>query len=63
VAEVVALEPLGSETLLYCRTREGADLVVRTAERLAVRPDQTVGLEVDAAAAHLFDGGSGERIR
>jgi ABC-type sugar transport system ATPase subunit len=62
VAIIQVVETLGSETLLYCRTDGGAELVVRTAARPSVRADTSVGLSLDPGRLHLFDAATGRRL-
>ncbi len=49
------VEALGAETLVYVSTPQGAQLVARLNERSLLRAGDTVGLQIDADAAHLFD--------
>ena len=53
--EVELVESLGAETLIYVKTAGGAQLVSRQSSRSSLRPGQTVGLRLQADAAHLFD--------
>jgi len=60
-AEVIVVEPTGSETQLYARL--GAQqLTAVFRERHDFRPGATVRLKPRAASAHLFDPKSGVRI-
>ncbi|MEK8032461.1 ABC transporter ATP-binding protein [Ideonella sp. DXS29W] len=52
---VELLEALGAETLIYLSTEGGAQLVSRQATRTLLQVGQTVGVAIDADAAHLFD--------
>jgi multiple sugar transport system ATP-binding protein len=52
---VELVEALGAETLIYLGTDGGAPLVVRQNTRTLLHVGQTVGVAVDAEAAHLFD--------
>jgi multiple sugar transport system ATP-binding protein len=52
---VELVEALGAETLIYVSTANGAQLTARQSIRTALRPGDTVGVELDMAAAHLFD--------
>jgi len=61
VAEVVVVEPTGSETLLNLRVG-GQSLLAVFRERLDITPGQTVTLVADPASVHLFDRQSGARI-
>jgi multiple sugar transport system ATP-binding protein len=53
---VELVEALGAETLIYVSTASGAQLTARQSIRTALRPGDTVGVDLDMAAAHLFDG-------
>jgi multiple sugar transport system ATP-binding protein len=55
-AQVELVEALGAETLVYLRTAEGAELTARQNTRSAAHAGDTVGVELDWDAAHLFDG-------
>jgi len=50
------VEALGAETLIYVSTEGGAQLTSRQNTRTQLRPGDSVGVELDADAAHLFDG-------
>jgi multiple sugar transport system ATP-binding protein len=52
---VELVEALGAETLIYLGTDGGAQLVARQSTRTLLQVGQTVGVAVDADAAHLFD--------
>jgi multiple sugar transport system ATP-binding protein len=60
-AEVVVIEPTGTETLLNLKVGEETLLAVFR-ERLDIAPGQPVTLAVDPAHTHLFDRQSGARI-
>jgi len=60
-AKVVVVEPTGAETELVLEVGDST-LVVVLHGRTSVRPDQVVGLDIDAHKVHLFDVGSGQRI-
>ena len=53
--KVDLVESLGAETLVYVRTDNGTQLVARQNNRVAWHVGDQVGLEMDRAAAHLFD--------
>ncbi len=55
-AQVELVEALGAEALIYVRTPQGAQLVARQTHRSSLRAGDSVGVNVDTAAAHLFDG-------
>jgi multiple sugar transport system ATP-binding protein len=52
---VELVEALGAETLIYVSTTQGAQLVSRQNERTTLRAGEHVGVQIDVAAAHLFD--------
>ncbi len=60
-AEVVVVEPTGSETHVVARAG-GRELVAVFRERHAFRPGDKLHLAPELGMAHLFDGTSGERI-
>ena len=60
-AEVIVVEPTGSVTEVLLRAGD-AQLVVVTSGRPSVAPGERVRLAIDAAAIHLFDRGTGQRI-
>jgi len=53
--KVELVEALGAETLVYVSTEGGAQLVARQSTRTSLQAGHTVGVAVDADAAHLFD--------
>lgn len=60
-ARVVVVEPTGAETELLVQVGD-QQLTVVMHGRTAAQPDQTVYLRFDAAKAHVFDSGSGQRL-
>jgi len=60
-AEVMVVEPTGSETQVFARVA-GEDVVAVLRERVQLRPGQRIFLEPDKDQTHLFDADSGERI-
>ena len=60
-AEVVVIEPTGSETQLFARLG-GQEIVAIFRERHKFAPGQKIRLKPRALAAHLFDQASGNRI-
>ncbi len=60
-AQVEVVEPTGAETELVLKVGDST-LVVVLHGRTTARPDQTVGLDIDAPKVHLFDAASGQRI-
>ncbi len=53
--QVDLIEALGAETLIYVTTTQGAQLIARQTERTPLQVGDAVGVQVDAAAAHIFD--------
>ena len=49
------VEALGAETLIYVTTTQGAQLVSRQNERTALHAGDSVGIQIDLEAAHVFD--------
>ena len=60
-AEVVVIEPTGSETQLFARL-DGQEIVALFRERHEFAQGQKIRLKPRALAAHLFDQASGKRI-
>ena len=60
-AEVVVIEPTGSETHLVLRAG-GEELLAISRDRVSLRPGDQVHLAPDAAQVHLFDGTTGKRL-
>jgi multiple sugar transport system ATP-binding protein len=60
-AKVVVVEPTGAETELLLRVGE-VELVVVIHGRTSAQPDDTVYLDVEAAATHVFDTAGGQRL-
>ncbi|CAH1696349.1 sn-glycerol 3-phosphate ABC transporter ATP binding subunit [Hyphomicrobiales bacterium] len=60
-AEVVVVEPTGSETQVFAKLG-GADIVGVFRDRISARPGQTIRITPDPNLVHLFDGASGERL-
>jgi multiple sugar transport system ATP-binding protein len=52
---VELVEALGAETLIYLSTEGGAQLTARQSTRTALRAGDSVGVDLDVNAAHLFD--------
>ncbi|MDB5872301.1 MAG: transporter-related protein [Ramlibacter sp.] len=52
---VELVEALGAETLIYLTTQGGAQLTSRQNTRTQLRAGDSVGVDVDANAVHLFD--------
>ncbi|HEY8799452.1 MAG TPA: TOBE domain-containing protein, partial [Candidatus Limnocylindrales bacterium] len=60
-AEVVAVEPFGSEVIIDVRINDAA-LKVRAAPDVRPAAGSTVGLRPDAAAVRVFDRSSGAAV-
>ena len=61
-AEVVAVEPFGSEVIIDVRIADEA-LKIRAAPDIRPEPGSSVGLRADPAAVRLFDASTGFAIR
>ena len=60
-AEIVTVEPTGSETQVLARFA-GHDIVGVFRERIGAKPGETIRISPDTAVAHLFDAASGARL-
>ena len=60
-AQVLGVEPLGSDTQLNLRLAD-TEVVALFHERLVVQPGDTLHLRPRLLAVHLFDGASGRRL-
>ena len=60
-AEIVVLEPTGSETLVAL-SAQGQELVAVFRERLSARPGDHIHIKPDVQLAHVFDAKSGVRL-
>jgi multiple sugar transport system ATP-binding protein len=60
-AEVVVIEPTGSETQVMLKLG-GADIVAVFRDRVAAKPGEIIKIAPDTASVHLFDGESGQRL-
>ncbi len=61
--EVVAVEPLGAETILALRLPGiDRDVLVRGGRNATARLGDRLGLHADPGALHLFDAASGQRL-
>jgi multiple sugar transport system ATP-binding protein len=60
-AKVIVVEPTGAETELLLEVG-GAKIIVVMHGRTAVRPDETVHLDIAAGKTHVFDDASGVRL-
>ncbi len=61
MAEVLVIEPTGSETQVTLRLG-GHDLVGVFRERISAKPGDRIGVSFDTTRIHLFDGQSGSRV-
>ena len=60
-ARVIVVEPTGAETELLLQVGQ-ANVIVVMHGRTTAQPDDMVGLAIDGAKAHVFDGASGNRL-
>ena len=60
-AEVVVVEPTGSETQVVARIG-GGEIVCLFRERIEARPGETIRVRPDLGATHLFDAETGRRL-
>lgn len=60
-AEVVVVEPTGSETQVVARCG-GQEVTCVFRERIEAKPGETLGITPDTNVTHLFDAGTGKRI-
>jgi multiple sugar transport system ATP-binding protein len=54
-AEVVVVEPMGSETHVIARLKGGGEIIAALRERRAFKPGETLRLAPDRDLVHLFD--------
>jgi multiple sugar transport system ATP-binding protein len=54
-AQVVLVEALGAETLVYVNTASGLQLTARQSTRSLLKVGDRVGVSLDGSAAHCFD--------
>ncbi len=60
-AEVVVVEPTGSETQVVVKVG-GQELVCVFRERITAKPGEMIGIAPDPKLVHLFDGDNGARL-
>jgi multiple sugar transport system ATP-binding protein len=60
-AEIVVIEPTGSETLLVCRIG-GQEISAQLRERVTAKPGETIRLLPEGSGMHLFDQATGNRL-
>jgi multiple sugar transport system ATP-binding protein len=60
-AEVVVVEPTGSETQVVVRLK-GEEMVCVFRERITAKPGETIKILPDPDLVHLFDAANGKRI-
>ncbi|MBB3149607.1 multiple sugar transport system ATP-binding protein [Phyllobacterium trifolii] len=61
-AEIVVIEPTGSETMVAMRAA-GMEILASFRERHLLRPGEKVGLRPAADRTHIFDAESGQRLQ
>jgi multiple sugar transport system ATP-binding protein len=61
-AQVIVVEPTGSEVQVNARAANGDEIVAVFRERHTFSPGETIALKPQAGAMHLFDGETGVRI-
>ncbi|AZO08653.1 MULTISPECIES: sn-glycerol-3-phosphate ABC transporter ATP-binding protein UgpC [unclassified Mesorhizobium] len=61
-ANVVVVEPTGSEVQIIARTAGGEDIVANFRERHSFAPGETIRLSAEPGPIHLFHGETGKRI-
>jgi multiple sugar transport system ATP-binding protein len=62
-ARILAVEPLGAETLLVLATKTGnEELIARIGRETLLRSGGEVMIVLDTAAIHLFDRDTGKAI-
>jgi multiple sugar transport system ATP-binding protein len=60
-AEVVVIEPMGSETQVVVRCG-GQNLTCVFRERITAKPGETIRITPDTSVTHLFDAATGKRL-
>jgi multiple sugar transport system ATP-binding protein len=60
-AEIVTVEPTGSETQVVARYA-GNEIMGAFRERITAKPGETLKIRPESGAVHLFDTESGKRI-
>jgi multiple sugar transport system ATP-binding protein len=60
-AEILTVEPTGSETQVVARFAS-QDIMGAFRERITARPGETLKIRPEGSAVHLFDAESGKRI-
>ena len=60
-ATVVVTEPTGAETMVIAHLG-GSDLTLVFHERIHVNPGDKLGIALNAAAVHVFDKQTGQRL-
>ena len=61
-ADVIVVEPTGSETQIAVRLRGGQSVIAAFRDRITARPGDRLSLQPQAAQAHLFDAVGGQRL-
>ena len=58
MSKILVIEPTGAATHVYCES-SGAQVCAVFAERLALKPGETVWLKPRTETAHVFDSATG----
>lgn len=61
-AQVIAVEPLGAETIILAQTADGAEVTARVRGTVSVHSGETVELFMDPAGFRFFDGETGKAL-
>lgn len=61
-ADVLAVEPLGAETILVLATKDGDEFLARMGREVSAVPGETLAVYLDLSAAYLFDPESGNAL-
>ena len=61
-ARVIAVEPLGAETIILAQTGAGEEVTARVRGTVPVHSDETVDLHMDTKSVRFFDGETGNAI-
>jgi multiple sugar transport system ATP-binding protein len=62
LAEVVAVERLGAETIISALIARGQSIAIRAPRDLGLRPGERIGLAIDLQDLHLFDPQTGSAL-
>jgi multiple sugar transport system ATP-binding protein len=61
-ADVIVVEPTGSETQIAARLGDGHNVIAAFRDRIFARPGDQLSLRPQAGKAHLFDAVAGKRL-